>query len=96
VNVDVLAEYDFIFNDSTTANSPQDSPNQDFMVRLFYQFLVERKRAKFMASHQGLNLYLLKQKMLEARRQPKRITGSGLLNGWIHLGLMSFQVPLVT
>lgn len=60
VNVDVLAEYDFIFNDSTTVNSPQDSPNQDFHGTLVLSVLGGKKEGKIYGVAPGAKFVLAK------------------------------------
>jgi len=58
--VEVLAEYDFIFNDSTTANQAQDAPNQDFHGTLTLSVLGGKKDGKLIGIAPGAKFVLAK------------------------------------
>jgi len=58
--VEVIAEYDFIFNDSTTANEPIDSPSQDFHGTLTLSVLGGKKDGKIYGIAPGAKFVLAK------------------------------------
>lgn len=58
--VEVIAQYDFIFNDSTTANEPADSPNQDFHGTLTLSVLAGKKDGKIYGIAPGAKFVLAK------------------------------------
>ncbi len=58
--VEVIAEYDFIFNDSVTANQPGDSPSQDFHGTLTLSVLGGKKDGKIFGVAPGAKFVLAK------------------------------------
>ncbi len=58
--IKVIAEYDFIFNDSITANQPQDAPNQDFHGTLTLSVLGGKKEGKIYGIAPGAKFVLAK------------------------------------
>lgn len=58
--IQVVAQYDFIFNDTITANQPQDSPNQDFHGTLTLSVLGGKKEGKLYGVAPGAKFVLAK------------------------------------
>ncbi len=58
--IEVIAEYDFIFNDSVTANQPEDAPNQDFHGTLTLSVLGGKKDGKIYGVAPGAKFVLAK------------------------------------
>lgn len=58
--IKVIAEYDFIFNDSVTANQDQDAPNQDFHGTLTLSVLGGKKEGKIYGIAPGAKFILAK------------------------------------